>query len=290
MAQFEAKFPTEDACRSYLMRRRWPRDVCCPRCGSLKVYELPSKPWHWQCHDCAPNGYRFSVLVSTIFENTNYSLRVWFKVIYLMLSSKKGMSALQIMRMMRMGSYRTAWKMCHKIRVALGDVEFRKLVGFVAVDETFVGGKARNKYKRKGGRGDAYPFGLRSKVRPPMTRQEEVAAVSAEESLSADRVKELRSTGMDSIRGEFILRLLRARTPVDTLSIYWERAPEFISTAQVEDVVRKLVFGRRHRVTGEFMDLWLFCYPDDDEIKQSVEREIDRMVGAVAALVAQRSN
>ena len=67
MAQFEARFPTEDACRSYLMRRRWPTDVRCPRCGSLKVHELPSKPWHWQCHDCAPNGYRFSVLVSTIF-------------------------------------------------------------------------------------------------------------------------------------------------------------------------------------------------------------------------------
>ena len=290
MAQFEARFPTEDACRSYLMRRRWPTNVCCPRCGSLKVHELPSKPWHWQCHDCAPNGYRFSVLVSTIFENTNVPLKDWFKVIYLMLAGKKRMSALQIHRMMGFGSYRTAWKMCHKIRVALGDVEFRKLVEFVEVDEAFVGGKARNQHQGKGGRGDAYPFGLRSRVRPPMTRQEEIAAVSAEKSLSADRVKELRSIGMDSIRGEFILRLLRARTPVDTLSIYWERAPEFISTAQVQDVVRKLVFGRRSRVTGEFMDLWLLCYPDDDKIKQLVEREIDRMVGAVAALVAQRSH
>lgn len=290
MAQFKAKFPTEDACRSYLMRRRWPTDVCCPRCGSLKVYELPSRPWHWQCHDCAPNGYRFSVLVSTIFENTNVPLKDWFKVIYLMLASKKSMSALQIYRAMGFGSYRTAWKMCHKVRVALGNVEFRKLVGFVEVDETYVGGKTRNKRKGKVGRGDSYPFGLRSKVRPPKTRQEEIAAVSADKPLSADRVKGLRSIGMDSIRGEFILRLIHARTPVDTLSIFWERAPEFISTGQVQDVVRKLVFGRRYRVTGEFMDRWLLCYPDDDEIKQSVEREIDRMVGAVATVVTQRSN
>lgn len=290
MAQFEARFPTEDACRRYLMRRRWPADVCCPRCGSLKVYELPSRPWHWQCHDCAPNGYRFSVLVNTIFENTKVPLKGWFKVIYLMLAGKKSMSALQIHRMMGFGSYRTAWKMRHKVRVALGNVEFRKLVGFVDVDEAHVGGKAGNQHQVKGGRGGSDLPGLRSRVRPPMTRQDEIAAVSAEKSLPADRVKALRSIGMDSIRGEFILRLLRARTPVDTLSIYWERAPEFISTGQVEDVVRKLVFGRRSRVTGEFMDRWLLGYPDDGEIKQSVEREIDRMVGAVAALVAQRSN
>lgn len=154
LAEFEAKFPHEDACRSYLKQRRWPTDVCCARCGSLKVYELPSKPWHWQCHDCAPQGYRFSVLVGTIFENTNYPLTIWFKVIYLMLTSKKGISALQVQRMMGMGSYHTALGMCHKIRVALGNVHFRKLVGFVEVDETFVGGKAKNKHKGKGGRGD----------------------------------------------------------------------------------------------------------------------------------------
>lgn len=94
---------------------------------------------------------------------------------------------------------------------------------------------------------------------------------------------------MEVIRGEFMRRLLRACPTVDTLSIYWERAPEFVLTGQVQDVARKLVFGRRYRVTGEFKDLWLLCYPEDDEIKQLVEREIDRMVGAVAALAAQRS-
>jgi len=212
---------------------------------------------------------------------------------YLMTATRNGVSAKELERQLGV-TYKCAWRIGHQLRLLMAARAKAEnpgqLSGHVEVDETFVGGKAWNKHQGKGGRGDAYPFGLRSKVRPPMTRQEEIAAVSAEKSLSADRVKELRSIGMDSIRGEFILRLLRGRTPVDTLSIYWERAPEFISTAQVEDVVRKLVFGRRHRVTGEFMDLWLLCYPDDDEIKQSVEREIDRMVGAVAALVAQRSH
>src|SRR5258708_30041712 len=73
---------------------------------------------------------------------------------YLMLSSKKGMSALQIQRMMGMGSYHTAHKMCMKIRVALGHEDFRKLSGFVEVDETYIGGRAKNKHRGPGGHGD----------------------------------------------------------------------------------------------------------------------------------------
>jgi len=122
-----------------------------------------------------------------------------------------------------------------------------------------------------------------------MTREREIAAARAVESLSAERVKELRSLGMEVVLGTFLRRLLRACPTVDTLSIYWERAPEFMFKDQVEDVARKLVFGRRYRVTGEFKDLWLLCYPEDDEIKLLVEREIDLMVGAVVVLVAQRA-
>jgi hypothetical protein len=123
----------------------------------------------------------------------------------------------------------------------------------------------------------------------PSTRRGEIAAVAVAESLPADRVKELRARGMDAIRWEFMRRLLRRHPAVDTLSIYWERAPDFMFTGEVQDAARRLVFGRRYRVTGEFQDLWLICYPHDDEIKQSAEREIDRMVGAVAALIAHQS-
>src|SRR5205823_14297580 len=108
--------------------------------------------WHWQCHQCAPDGYRFSLLVGTIFENTNKPLRDWFRVVHLMLTSKKGMSALQIMRYMGFGSYKTAWGMCHKVRVALMQ-DIDQLGGIVEVDETFVGGLAKNRHwdKRGGG-------------------------------------------------------------------------------------------------------------------------------------------
>jgi hypothetical protein len=110
------------------------------------------------------------------------------------------------------------------------------------------------------------------------TRQEEISALKAGEPLPSHRVVQLRSMGMHSVRFEFVVRLLRSSLRVDTLSIYWEQGTEFMLKSNVESVPRRLVLGRRKHVSGEFADLWLLCYPDDEEIKRLVEQEIERMV------------
>jgi len=147
-ADFDRLFPDEQACWEYLAERRWPDGVvCCARCGNPRVYASKARPWHWQCTVCGPkprSPYRFSLKTGTIFEETKKPLRDWFKVLHLMLSSKKGISALQIHRMIGYGAYESTWYMCMRLRAALRDPDFKQLMGIVEVDEMFHGGKAQN--------------------------------------------------------------------------------------------------------------------------------------------------
>jgi len=118
------------------------------------------------------------------------------------------------------------------------------------------------------------------------SRKEEIAALQGGQPLPSHRIVQLRSMGMHAIRFEFVVRVLRAGLKVDTLSIFWEHGTEFMLKHELENVRRKLIFGRRKRVTGSFPDLWLLCYPDDEEIKRSVEQELDGMVEKVRQLGA----
>ena len=131
-------FPNEEACDAYLVARRWPDGVHCPRCGSNRPYELKTMKFKWECPDCSDSGYRFSNIAGTIFENTNVDLRRWFQVIHLLLTGQKEAveRAADIRRRLGFGSYKTALvRLCRRVRAALArEKGVDKLGGVVEVD------------------------------------------------------------------------------------------------------------------------------------------------------------
>ena len=149
-----AKFPDENACREYLMMRRWPDGVRCPRCGKSETVYNINQPWKWECSNKAcrsGNAYRFSILVGTVFENTNVPLETWFKVLYTILQSKKGVSSRQLRRMFfgERSSLHTAWYVGHRLRAGMKDDDFKQLMGIVEIDEMGLGGKDKNRHANK---------------------------------------------------------------------------------------------------------------------------------------------
>jgi transposase-like protein len=144
-------FTDETAARAHFERQRWPNGPVCPHCGSIdNAGELKGKttrPGLYKCRDCRK---QFSATIGTLYERSHIPLHKWLLATFLLCSSKKGMSAHQLYRMLGFGSYRTAWFMAHRIREGMRELhpESSSPLGghnkVVEVDETYVGGKARN--------------------------------------------------------------------------------------------------------------------------------------------------
>jgi transposase-like protein len=145
-------FASEDAAREHLEAQRWPNGPFCPHCGETeRVHRLKGKstrPGLFQCNSCLQT---FTVMVGSIFESSHIPLQKWVLAYHLMAASKKGMSALQLSRMLAI-SYKSAWFMCHRIRETMDPVTPSPMGGegkIVEADETVIGGKAKNRAYRK---------------------------------------------------------------------------------------------------------------------------------------------
>lgn len=141
-------FPDDESARVYLENQRWADGVFCPFCGNTeKIYTI-NNGRRRMCGEirCAK---QFSVTVGTIFENTKLPLNKWFAAIYLMTAHRKGISSLQLSRDIGV-TQKTAWFMLHRIREMVSVRESQvQMSGVIEVDESYIGGKEKNKHKRK---------------------------------------------------------------------------------------------------------------------------------------------
>jgi transposase-like protein len=142
-------FNDEQAARAHFEKLRWPDGPVCPHCGGVdSATELQGKstrPGVYKCRQCHKP---FTATIGTLYERSHIPLRKWLLATYLICSSKKGMSAHQLWRTLGFGSYRTAWFMAMRIREGTREGHLGPLGGegkFVEADETFTGGKAKNR-------------------------------------------------------------------------------------------------------------------------------------------------
>lgn len=145
--EFREQFATEQTCREYLAKLRWPDGFVCPRCSSKSAW-LMKRGLFW-CREC---DLQTSVTAGTLFSDTRKPLRLWFEAMWYVTNQKSGVSALGLQRVLGLGSYHTSWNWLHKLRHAMVRPGRDQLSGVVEVDEIFIGG-ARSGKRGRGSEG-----------------------------------------------------------------------------------------------------------------------------------------
>lgn len=179
------RWPTREACIEHLERVRWGERPTCPYCGAARVsrHRELTRDDRWQCQRCPRS---FSATVGTIFHKSHMDLQLWFLLLSLMLSAKKGLSSMQAARDLGIRQP-TAWSMMMRVRKALAD-DGGLLRGIVEMDETYVGGKPRRRNRRS----DDPPGGQGQTTKEPV-----VGAVERGGRVKARTVERSELTGDD---------------------------------------------------------------------------------------------
>lgn len=143
--EFVSSFSTEEQCRDYLVKLRWPDGFTCPKCNGSDYW--PVGMTLFQCKQC---NHQASVIAGTIFQDTRTPLKRWFIAIWWVTTQKNGASAEGLKQVLGLKSYETAWAWLHKIRKAMVRSDRTKLSGIVEVDDFYVGGEEHDNSSGRG--------------------------------------------------------------------------------------------------------------------------------------------
>jgi transposase-like protein len=225
-------FQDEAKARKWLEAQLWPDGPVCPHCGALETSTpIATRVGWYQCNGCRK---QFSVTVGTLFERSHIPLNKWLMAAFLICASKKGMSTHQLHRTLGI-SYKSTWFMMHRIREAMREGKLGPLGGlgkFVEADETFTGGKARNR---------AY------KAPPP--KEPAFALVERGGKVRSYHVPEVTAVTLKPIIVDAIAKDSHFRT--DESGVYWEVGEQFASHRTVVHSIGEYVRGDAHTNTIE---------------------------------------
>jgi transposase-like protein len=298
------KYGTEESARALFEKLRWPNETVCPKCACFNCYRMtplaikerkngaklkgkPGRKGLWRCRDC---GSQFTVTVGTIMEDSHIPLHTWLKAIYLLTVSKKGMSALQLQRMMNL-NYKSAWFMAHRIRHAmlqppLKDKIERKLTGIVEVDETYVGGKSGGRGRRRDvkipvftlvQRGGAARSQAMRRVDGASLRQAIRENVAPDAQVFSDSYPGYNKVYQDFSKHEMVNHYQR------------EYARGIVHTNTVEgffSLLKRGIIGTYHRVSAEHLPRYLAEF--DFRYSRRAEKDQPRTLAAIAGCEGKR--
>lgn len=221
-------FKNERSARKHLEEIRWPNGPVCAHCGCVeRIYKVKSKTARAGVYTCGDCKRQFTVTVGTLFERSKVPLHKWFQAAYLLCSSKKGISSHQLHRMLGV-TYQTAWFMTHRLREAMRDGTFPGALGgqnkVVEADETYIGGKAKNR---------AY--------REPPKKEAVISLVERDGSIRSFHVSAVNARTLRPILMENIDRASRLQT--DESPVYTKMGDEFASHGTVNHSIDEYVRG-----------------------------------------------
>lgn len=236
----EPYFTDEQAAFDRLEAIVWSNGIVCPHCGTVGraralngVRGKTGKPaiGRKKCYACRK---QFTVRVGTVFESSHVPLHMWFQAAYLMCSSKKGISSNQLHRTLGV-TLKTAWFMSHRLREAMSLLRMETLGGpekFVEADETFIGGKARNRAYRK-----------------PAPKKAVVSLVERQGRVRSRHVADVNADNLKPILRDGIDKASHLRT--DESGVYWKVGEEVASHRTVNHSAKEYVRGDAHTNTAE---------------------------------------